>query len=66
MSLEPRNPRTRREWQAAADAAQWLLILDGCRQYGLITGGPEGKIERCIWILEEAKKRVITPREAEL
>lgn len=58
-----KDPETREEWQEAANAAEFMLLLDSARQYGLVTGGPVGKIERCIWIVEEAKKRGITPED---
>lgn len=60
-----RDPRTAEEWQEAADAAEFMLLLDSCRQYGLITGGPEAKLERCEWVLAEAAKRQIFPRKLE-
>jgi hypothetical protein len=59
----PRDPRTPREWQAAADAAYLMLTLDSCRQYGLIEGGPEIDCERCEAILERAAKKGIKPAE---
>jgi hypothetical protein len=69
MSLKPiapapRMPRTPREWQEAADAADWCLAIDACRQYGLLEGGPEFNIDRCVLILKRAKKRGITPRKS--
>jgi hypothetical protein len=67
MSIKPiapltRNPRTRREWQAAADGAHTLLLLDSARQYGLIEGGPEINAERCEEILYQASRKKITPQ----
>ena len=61
----PRMPRTRREWQAAVDAAEWALVVDSCRQYGLIEGGPDIDVDRCLLILERAKMRGITPAKVE-
>ena len=61
----PRMPRTRRELQAAADAAEWALAVDSCRQFGLIEGGPEINVDRCLLILERAKTRGITPAKVE-
>jgi len=60
---KPRNPRTREEWQEAADAAHVLLAIDAARQYGLIEGGPECDQERCVEILRKANRRGITPRD---
>lgn len=57
----PFNPLTRKQWQEAADAAHFMLALDSCRQYGFITGGPEVNVDRCVWILEQAKERGICP-----
>jgi len=57
------DPKTPEEWQEAADAAHFLLLVDSARQYGLITGGPEANVDRCISILEQAKAQGITPRE---
>lgn len=57
----PYDPRTLEEWQEAADGAELALLIDSCRQYGLIEGGPEYDLERCDWILKEAKKRGIVP-----
>lgn len=59
----PRDPRTPREWQEAADAAWAMLVLDSCRQYGLVEGGPEINFDRCVAILERAKAKGIEPRE---
>ncbi len=63
MNTEPRNPRTREEWQEAADAAHVLLTIDAARQYGLIEGGPECNQKRCVEILRLAKRRGIAPRK---
>ena len=56
------GPKTKKEWQEAADAAHGLLVIDSARQYGLITGGPVANIERCEEILLKAKAKGITPR----
>jgi hypothetical protein len=56
-----RDPSTPEEWQEAADMAEFLLLLDGCRQYGLVDGGPEAHVERCCRILTEAARRGIFP-----
>lgn len=45
------DPQTAAEWQEAVDAANFFLIVDSCRQYGLITGGPDVDQERCSDIL---------------
>ena len=56
-----RNPKTKAEWQAAADCAEFLLAADSCKQYGLITGGPAVNVDRCLEILEKAKAMGIVP-----
>lgn len=61
MSDEPRQPKTRAEWQEAADAAEALITLDSARQYGLVTGGPGVNIDRCLAILRAARRKGIRP-----
>ena len=56
-----RDPETPEEWQAAADAANFYLALDACRQYGLVEGGPEIDWHRCAEILDRAKAMGIAP-----
>jgi hypothetical protein len=51
------------EWQEAVDAAEFMLLLDSSRQYGLVTGGPKVNIERCEEILREGKQRGFEPAE---
>lgn len=62
-----RDPETEAEWQEAADAAEFQMMLDSAVRYGLIlvNGQPESgaNLERCEWILAEAKKRGLTPRK---
>jgi len=55
----PRDPHSRSEWRTAADGAYTLLLLDSCRQYGLIAGGPKVNVERCELIIRRAKMRGI-------
>lgn len=61
----PRDPRTPREWQDAVDAAQFCLEIESCRMYGLIEGGPEFNVERCVAILERGARKGIFPRKDE-
>ena len=56
-----RWPRSRAEWQEAADAAQGALELDSCRQYGLIEGGPKFDLKRARQILRRAAAHGIRP-----
>lgn len=60
---ESRDPRSAEEWQAAANAAHFMLAVDGARQFGFITGGPEANVERCLWVLREAAERNIFPEK---
>jgi hypothetical protein len=57
----PKNPTTHEEWQNAVDAAEAFSVLHSARLYGLVTGGPEINIERCVEILEQGKQLDITP-----
>jgi hypothetical protein len=62
MADHERDPETPEEWQEAADAASFMLKVDSCYQYGLLTGPPV-RVGRCEWILAEARKRGIVPKE---
>lgn len=57
------DPTTPEEWQGAIDAAAFLVLLDAARQYGLITGGPEANIARCVELLERGAAFGIFPIE---
>ena len=57
------EPKTRAEWQEAADLAHVYLLIDSARKYGLLTGGPESiDLDRCEHLLKQAKERGIVPR----
>jgi hypothetical protein len=56
-----RDPVTREEWQEAVDQARFYLLLDSARQYGLVTGGPDVDVDRCVEILALGLKQGITP-----
>lgn len=62
MSVEMRHdPKTPEQWQEAVDmAAGWRMIED-CRMYGLIDGGPSVNLDRCDEILERGRKRGVRP-----
>jgi hypothetical protein len=60
-----RTPRTRAEWQEAADMAQFCLLLDAARQWGLVTGGPVINADRCGLIIDAAQGLGIRPAAAE-
>lgn len=55
-----REPRTNAELRHAALLAEVSLRIDSARRYGLITGGPEVNVCRCIELIERAKSRGIT------
>ena len=56
-----RDPATPAEWQDAVDAAHALLLLGSARAYGLVTGGPLINEDRVEEILEQGRRRGITP-----
>lgn len=58
-----RDPVTREEWQEAVDAAHFLLCLESARQYGLVEGGPEVDIERCVEIIDKGKAQGYEPKK---
>lgn len=59
--MKPPVPKTRAEWQIAADAAAGALALDSMRQYGIVTGGPGVDVDRCDELLRRAAARKIVP-----
>jgi hypothetical protein len=59
------DPQTPDEWQEVADAADFLLLLDAARQYGLIAGGPVANVDRCVALLERAAARGVFPSPPE-
>lgn len=59
MSQDPETPK---QWQTAVDGAAGALALHAARLYGLVQGGPQVHVRRCLEILEQGKARGITPR----
>ncbi len=55
------DPQTPEQWQDAVDAAHVGLVLDACRQYGLVTGGPTFNLDRCHEILQAGERRGVRP-----
>lgn len=55
------DPTTPAEWQAAVDCAQVLLLVDSAKVYGLITGGPQTDVDRCLEILAAGATRGVLP-----
>lgn len=56
-----RAPETPAEWQAAVDGAEFLLLVDSARQYGLIEGGPVVNCDRAAELLERGRALGYTP-----
>ena len=61
VGVAVKEPRTRAEWQEAVDQAEFYLVLDSARQYGLITGGPEVNVDRCEEILKHGSNLGFQP-----
>jgi hypothetical protein len=57
----PQNPETAEEWQEAVNGAQFYLGVDSCRQYGLLKGGPQINVGRCIQILRRGRRKGYLP-----
>jgi len=55
------DPTTPEEWQAAVDAADFLLLIDDARRYGLIASDQVIDVVRCIQILERGADRGVFP-----
>ncbi|QIN81103.1 hypothetical protein GBA65_21965 (plasmid) [Rubrobacter marinus] len=43
------------------DAARAIVTLDAARAYGLVRGGAEVDLERCLWILERGEELGYVP-----
>lgn len=55
------DPKTRQEWQDAVDGVYGALALDAACQYGLVTGGPKVRVERCEELLRRGKAKGVVP-----
>lgn len=64
--MKPKWPRGKAQWQEAVNLAKAALVVDSARQYGLITGGPEVNVDRCMDFLAVGKGRGFLPDEAEV
>jgi hypothetical protein len=60
MDLE--LPATDEEWQSLVDECEGAIALDAAQKYGLVTGGPEVNVERCLAYLKLGAKRGFHPR----
>lgn len=61
IPLDP-EPKDAEEWQIAVDVAHGALVLDDCRMYGLIEGGPGVNRERCFVTLARGERFGFKPR----
>lgn len=60
----PGEPETSERWQKAVNLAEFYLLLESARQYGLIEGGPSMDIERCEELLHRGKQPGVQPQSA--
>jgi hypothetical protein len=56
------DPTTPEEWQLAVNAAYFCLLVDSCRQYGLIEGGPTFNLARAEELLARGRALGVTPQ----
>ena len=62
-SSNPKDPKTREEWQEAVDAMQACLTFDAARRQGAIRNkGPLIDTERCKEIIKRGRRIGIVPR----
>lgn len=61
----PVDPQTPEEWQEAVNAAHFCLLVDSCRQYGLVETDMAINQARCEELLERGKALGYTPHEEE-
>lgn len=50
---DPRDPRSPEEWREAMREAEFMILLDSARQYGLVAGGPIANVARCLEIIRK-------------
>jgi hypothetical protein len=62
-AIAGRDPQSPEEWQSAADAANFLLALDACCQYGLVETTMRIDQDRCDDILKRAKQQGVQPAD---
>jgi hypothetical protein len=59
------DPQTSGEWQDAVNMAEFLLLIDSCKQYGLLSGGPVINAHRCAKMLKLGRARGVFPASNE-
>jgi hypothetical protein len=55
------NPQTDAEWRDAVNAAEFLLLVDSARQYGLIQTDMQIDVARCQDILDQGRAKGVHP-----
>jgi hypothetical protein len=64
---EPRDPVTPNEWQEAVDMAEFLLLMESAKMYGLVSFETVIHPKRCCHILALGMKHGYQPKsESEL
>jgi hypothetical protein len=56
-----RDPITPEEWQEAVDMAEFLLLLESAKMYGLISFESKISPKRCCQIIERGAAKGYTP-----
>lgn len=57
------DPETPADWEDAVNQANFLLLIDSARQYGLVIAAMEINVERCMEILERGRMLGYTPKD---
>jgi hypothetical protein len=55
------DPQTPEQWQIAVDLAEFYLLVDSARVYGLIETNQQINVDRCQEILDRGRAKGITP-----
>lgn len=59
------DPTSAAEWQAAVDAADFFLLIDSARAYGMIVYDGDIHVDRCLGMLRKGAERGVLPRRSE-
>jgi hypothetical protein len=60
------EPRNEKEWQEAADLAEFWRHVHSAREYGLLQYGGTINVERCEKLIASARERGITAAPVEV
>lgn len=55
--MKRHDPRSLQEWEEVLEMAEFMLLLNSARQYGLVTGGPVVDVERCAEIIKKGRAK---------